>query len=86
MNTIFNCYDLFIGWDIGNPISTYATRGMVGRSSKMCTGAYRRRGLSLVVCMRALTLSLLMFLSYGALFYSLKFNLTFIKGVFVRHG
>ena len=44
-------------------------------------------GITLHVYVRALTLSLFIFLSYDVLFYLLKFNLTFIqKGVFARNG
>ena len=51
----------------------------------MCTGAYRGRGVSRLMCTYALTLSLFMFLSYGVLFYLQKFNLTFIqKGCFCQ--
>ena len=43
----FSEYDiwmLFFGWEIGHPLSTCTTGGMEGESSKMCTGAYRGRG------------------------------------------
>ena len=51
-------------------LSTYATERMEGDSSKMCAGAYRGRGVSPhLECTYALTLSLFMFLWYGALFY-----------------
>ena len=43
--------------------------GEGGVSSKMCTGAYRGRGISRLVCTYALTLSLFMFLFCGVLFY-----------------
>ena len=33
----------------GNPLSTYATGGMEKGSSKMCTGAYRRKGVEKLV-------------------------------------
>ena len=43
VNTILEyCY--IFGWDIGPPLSTYATRKMAERSSKMRTGAYMWRG------------------------------------------
>ena len=45
----------------------------------MCTGAYRGRGVSHVMCTDVLTLSLFMFLSYGVLFYLHNFNLIFIQ-------
>ena len=67
VNTIFECSYLSFGWEIGHPLSMYVTRGMEG--SKMCTGAYRGRGVSRLMCTYALTLSLFMFLSYGVLFY-----------------
>ena len=43
VNTIFECCYLFFGWEIGHPLSTYATGGMEGSSSKMCTAAYKGR-------------------------------------------
>ena len=45
----------------------------------MCTGAYRRRRVSHLMCMYAVTLSLFMFLSHGVLFNLKKFNLIFIE-------
>ena len=44
VNTIFECSYLFFGWEIGHPLSTYATGGMERGSSKMCADAYRGRG------------------------------------------
>ena len=67
VNTIFECSYLSFGWEIGHPLSMYVTRGM--KWSKMCTGAYRGRGVSRLMCTYALALSLFMFLSYGVLFY-----------------
>ena len=49
MNMIFECCYLFFGWEIGDPLSTYATGGMEWESSKMCTGAYRERGVEELV-------------------------------------
>ena len=46
VNTIFECCYLFFGWKIGHPLSTCATGGMEGRYSKVCTGAYRGRGVA----------------------------------------
>ena len=45
VNTIFRCSYLLFGWEIGHLLSTNATGGMEGESSKMCTGAYRGRRL-----------------------------------------
>ena len=53
VNTIFECSYLSFGWEIGHPLSMYVTRGMEG--SKMCTGAYRGRGVSRLMCTYALT-------------------------------
>ena len=44
VNTIFECCYLFFGWEIGHTLRTYATGGMEGSSWKLCTGAYRGRG------------------------------------------
>ena len=55
----------------------YVTKGM--EESKMCTGAYRGRGVLRLMCMYALTLSFFMFLSYSILFYMQNFNLIFIQ-------
>ena len=40
---------------IGNPISMCGAAGMEEGSSKMCTGSYRRRGVSRLICTYALT-------------------------------
>ena len=63
VNSIFKCNYLSFGWEIGHPLSTYATGGMVHR----CTGAYRGRGVSRLMFNYALTLSVFTF--YGVLFY-----------------
>ena len=44
VNTLFECCYLFFRWEIGHPLTTYATGGMEGRSSKVCAGAYRAKG------------------------------------------
>ena len=49
MNTTFECCYLFFGREIGHPLSTYATEGMEGVSSKMCPGVYRGRGVKSVL-------------------------------------
>ena len=61
---------LFVFWLKNRPSIKYVrNKGNGGRSSKMCTGAYRRREVSRLMCTSALTLSIFMFLSYGVLFY-----------------
>ena len=53
----------------------------------MCTGAYRGRGVSRVMCTYAITLSFFMFFSDGALFCCRILTLSsFKKDVFVRNG
>ena len=53
----------------------------------MCTGAYRGRGVSRLMCTYAVTLCLFLLLFCGVLFYLYNFNLMFIeKGAFVRNG
>ena len=56
MNTIFECYYVFLGWEIGHLLSTYATGGIRGvgeewrwRSSDISTGAYRGKGVERLV-------------------------------------
>ena len=44
VNMILECCYLFFGWEIGHLLSTYIASRMKGRPSKMCTGAYRGRG------------------------------------------
>ena len=34
LNTIFECYYLYFGWEIGHPLSMYVTRGMEGDHPK----------------------------------------------------
>ena len=69
----FSDYDtqmLFVFWL--RPFITFVLNwesGEGGVSSKMCTGAYRGRGISRLLCTYALTISLFTFLFYGVLFY-----------------
>ena len=44
VNMILECCYLFFGLEIGHLLSTYIASRMKGRPSKMCTGAYRGRG------------------------------------------
>ena len=55
VNTIFECCYLFFRWKISHPLSTYATGGMEEGSSKLCTGAYKGREVSHLMCTHALT-------------------------------
>ena len=51
VNTIFECLYVFFSWKRGHHLSTYATGGEMGGSSKMPTAAYRgRRCHILCVC------------------------------------
>ena len=60
VNTIFECCYSFFSWEISHPLSACITEGIlgwgtgVGGSSKMCTGAYRKRGVSCLMCTCAL--------------------------------
>ena len=70
----FSEYDirmfLFAFWLRNRPSIKYVRNwGNGGGSSKICTGAYRGRGVSCLTCTYALSLFLFMFLSYGVLFY-----------------
>ena len=69
LNTIFECSYLSFRSEIDHPLSMCVTREMEWGSSKMCTGVYMGRGVSRLKCTYALTLSLFMFLSYGAFSY-----------------
>ena len=88
----FSEYDirmfLFVFWlRKRHPLTMYVTRGMEGDHPKCLQMRTGGEGITLHVYVRALTLSLFIFLSYDVLFYLLKFNLTFIqKGVFARNG
>ena len=78
----FSEYDirmfLLVFWLRNRPSIKYVrNQGMEG--SKMCTGACRGRGVSRLMCMYAIKLSLFMFLSYVVLFYLQNFNLIFIQ-------
>ena len=76
-----NALICFLVEEIGYSLSMYVTRGM--EESKMCTGAYRERGVSRLMCTYTLTPSLFMFLSYGVLCYLQNFNLMFIQKGYV---
>ena len=43
VNTIFECSYLFFGWEIGHPLSTYATGGMEGVGHPKCVQVRTRR-------------------------------------------
>ena len=55
VNTIFECCYLFLRWKISHPLSTYTTGGMEEGSSKLCTGAYKGREVSHLMCTHAFT-------------------------------
>ena len=53
----------------------------------MCTGAFKGRGVSRIMCTYALILSLFMVLLYGVCFICRNLTLpSFKNGVFVRNG
>ena len=71
---------------IGNPISTCAAGGMEEGSSKMCTGSYRRRGVSRLICTYALTLFSCSCLMVPCFICRNLVLPSFKKGVSVRNG
>ena len=78
---------LFVFWLRNRPSIKYVrNKGIGGGSSKMCTGAYRGRGVSRLMCKYALTLSPFMFLPYTVLFCRNLTLASFKKDLFVRNG
>ena len=81
VNTIFECYSLFFGWEVGYSLSTYATGGMKG-SSRMYAGVYRWREVSRLMCTFALILSFHTFVLWCLAFFCRNL-ITFIQIGFV---
>ena len=61
VNTIFECSYLFYVWELGHPLSTWATGGMEGVIQNLYR-CVRGRGVSRLMCTYALTLSLFVFI------------------------
>ena len=84
VNTVFECCYSFFGWEIGHPLSTYATGGMEGVIQNVCRCVQGGRGITPHVHVRTYTHLLFSLsydvltqaLSYGVLSYLQKFKLS----------